>query len=100
MNKSKAPVLFYDPHPGIAGAGIRLPESICIAAKEIDGREMEISDAMKIIQDAADILVIDKQFGIAKVKDEKDYDFISLSLVEGLDDDSYPKHSFRVIRYK
>lgn len=87
---------FYDPHPG---ASIALPEIISLVAKGISGKEMEIADVVRIIQDAADTLVADGSFGDAKVEDQKDY--ISLTLVEGEGGaEDFPRHSFRVIRYK
>jgi hypothetical protein len=88
---------FYDPHPGRAGAAIRLPDVVRLVAKGMDGKEMELDKAMDIIQDAANSLVSDGTFGHAQVADHEDY--IGLTLCEG-DEGSYPKHSFRVIRYK
>lgn len=90
---------FYDPHPGRTGAGIALPEIIQLIAKGLDGKEMEVSDAVRIIQDAANALVSDEFFGDAKVEDHKEY--IGLVLTEGEGGvEDFPKHTFRVIRYR
>lgn len=88
---------FYDPHPGFAGAAIRLPDVVRLVAKGMDGKTMELDKAMDIIQDAANNLVADGTFGSAEVMDHENY--IGLTLCDG-DEMSYPKHSFRVIRYK
>lgn len=90
---------FYDPHPGQGGASIKLPESIVLVAKELDGKQIKVSDAVKIIQDAADILVLSRLFGNAKTEDRKDCITITLTEGEGRAED-FPKHSFRIIRYK
>jgi hypothetical protein len=90
---------FYDPHPGLAGASARLPEVISIAAKELDGKEMEIPDAVKILQDAADVVISAKEYGSAKVEARNEY--IGLTLIAGAGGkNDYPQHHFRVIRYK
>lgn len=92
---------FYDPHPGIAGAAIKLPEVISIAVKKLDGKEMEISDAVKIIQEAANVVIAKKQFGSAKVEVQKEYKCIGVTLVAGKGGkNDFPKHKFRVIRFK
>ena len=90
---------FYDPHPGLAGASARLPEVILIAAKELDGKEMELSDACLLIQEAADVVIANKEYGSAKVEVYDEY--IGLKLVAGAGGaNDYPRHHFRVIRYK
>lgn len=88
---------FYDPHPGFAGAAIRLPDVVRLVAEGMDGKTMELDKAMDILQDAANSLVADGTFGHAAVMDHEDY--IGLMLCEG-DEGTYPKHSFRVIRFK
>jgi hypothetical protein len=90
---------FYDPHPGRAGASIALPEIVLLVARGLDGKEMEVPDAVRIIQDAANDLVADGTFGDAKVEDHKEYIGLMLTEGEGGAED-FPKHSFRVIRYK
>ena len=88
---------FYDPHPGRAGAAIKLPDVVRLVAKGLDGKEMEVAEAVRILQDTANTLVSDGSFGDAQVADHGDY--IGLMLTEG-DEYAYPKHSFRLIRYK
>ena len=90
---------FYDPHPGKGGASIELPESIVLAVKELDGKEIKVSDAVKTIQNVADLLVSNRLFGNAKAEDQKDCIILTLTEGEGRIED-FPKHSFRVIRYK
>jgi hypothetical protein len=97
---------FFDPHPGRAGAAIRLPDVVRLVAKGMDGKEMELEKAVSILQDAANNLVADGSFGEAVVEAhdsvlDSDEGYIGLMLTEGDgDEQSYPKHSFRVIRFK
>lgn len=90
---------FYDPHPGFAGAAIRLPDVVRLVANGMVGKEMEVEKAIGILQDAANNLVADGTFNMAEVTDHPDHAYIGLMLSEG-DEGTYPKHSFRVIRYK
>lgn len=92
---------FYDPHPGRAGAAIRLPDVVRLVANGLVDKEMEVEKAVGILQDAANGLVADGSFGAAKVEDRPEHEYIALWLTEGDgEEDKYPKHSFRVIRYK
>ena len=98
---------FYDPHPGFAGAAIRLPDVVRLVAKGMDGKEMEMEKAVGILQDAANNLIADGSFGEAVVEAHTstlggpDDGYIGLMLTEGDgDENSYPKHSFRLIRFK
>jgi hypothetical protein len=97
---------FFDPHPGFAGAAIRLPDVVRLVAKGMSGKEMELEKAVSVLQDAANNLVADGSFGEAVVKAhdsvlDSDEGYIGLMLTEGDGDgQSYPKHSFRVIRFK
>lgn len=92
-------ILLYDPHPGLKSISVALPEIILLVARGLDGKEMEISDAIQIIQDAADTLVSNGYFCESIIEDHKDQNYLGLSLTEN-NPNGFPKHSFRVIRYK
>ena len=49
---------FYDPHPGFAGAAIKIPDVVRLVANAMNGKEMEVADAVRILQDAANTLVM------------------------------------------
>lgn len=92
---------FYDPHPGFAGAAIRLPEVVRLVANGMVDKEMEVEKAVSILQDAANTLVSDGDFGSAKVADHPNYQYIGLMLSDDEEGgDKYPSHSFCLIRYK
>lgn len=78
---------FFDPHPGFAGAAIRIPEPIRLIANELDGKTMSLRDAVKRIESA----------GIGKVNVVPKYTYIALWLGS---DPNKRQHMFRVIRYR
>jgi hypothetical protein len=84
-------VRFFDPHPGFGGAMIALPEPFVSLAKELDGQEMTLVEAVAKIE-----AVIEKSGLPMKVRIVDKYEFISVDLGEG---DGYPRHSWRLIRY-
>ncbi len=77
---------FFDPHPGLAGALIPIPEKVRKIANELDGKSMSLREAIALIQ------AVTK----GAVSVAKKFDFISLEITEK----SGVRHMFRVIRFK
>jgi len=84
----KQKVQLYDPHPGFAGASARLPESMRIAAEDLNGQKMSLEDTLDALQPIAQQLncqvrIVDK------------YNYIGFLWQEG-----DCKHLYRLLRYK
>ena len=77
---------FYDPHPGLMGAMIPIPEAVRKVANELNGKRMTLEEAAVRLQavTSGEIAVI------------KEYKYISLQIKEG----NGTIHEFRVIRFK
>lgn len=45
---------FYDPHPGIGGAIVSLPEHLRIVANYLDGKDLPLEESQQLIQEAID----------------------------------------------
>lgn len=80
---------FYDPHPGLAGASIPIPEAVRLVANNLAEREfVELNEAVQQIQNAC-----------PEGKVHVFEDMISLrvgQIQHGML--TYPQHSWRVIR--
>lgn len=84
-------VELFDPHPGFAGAAIRIPQPIKEIADELDGKVMPLKEAVERLRGA----------GIGEIKIVPDYQYIALTLgVVNLPGGEVPRHLFRVIRYR
>lgn len=44
--------IFYDPHPGLAGCSERLPDPVKTVADWLDGKVLEVSEAVELISQA------------------------------------------------
>lgn len=84
-------VRFYDPHPGMLGAAIPLPEHVRIIAQSLDGTRGDLDEAMEQIRDA----VWDIQH--ASVSVSIGYAMIVLTIGSM---ENPPIHSWRVIRFR
>jgi hypothetical protein len=97
-------VRFYSPHPGLAGAAIRLPKLLKDVADSLDGIDGTVEDVVRLFEKAGKILVKNKSFGkvAVKVVDKSiDEPFIMATLYEGDGNEKkYPCHSFKVISYE
>ncbi|MBI5420846.1 MAG: hypothetical protein HZA35_00860 [Parcubacteria group bacterium] len=85
MNEVK---MFYDPHPGFAGAAIAIPHEVRRVANELNGNMVSLGEAVARIQAVTN----------GKVEVVERYQFIALHLkqiVFGIQ----CEHYFRVIRY-
>ena len=40
---------FFDPHPGLLGAQVPIPEHVRIVAEHLDGKSMELDEAVQMI---------------------------------------------------
>ena len=103
MGNHNKQVELFDPHPGSLGAAIRLPGPILRKVTELAGKIMDLDEAVKLIQEAADKCVGKEAFYAAKVEaHDSKFDgadgYISVRLRET--EEKYPCHSFRAIRYK
>ncbi len=77
---------FFDPHPGLAGARIPIPEKVRMVANELSGKSMTLCEAVARIQAATS----------GKVSIANNYDFILLEIIEA----NGVRHGFRVVRFK
>lgn len=77
---------FYDPHPGLAGCSVRIPEPIRLIANEISGSRMSLRQAVFLIRAATT--------GI--VEAVEDMGMITLRIEES----TGQIHSWRVIRFR
>lgn len=75
--------IFFDPHPGFAGAAIPMPTLIKAVADELNGKRMRLSDAVAKIQAATE--------GRVSIQDG----WISLMIHT----EKGASHMFRVIRF-
>ena len=78
---------FYDPHPGLAGAVIPIPEPVRKVANELVGQTMTLQEALEKIKAVTDgnVSVVER------------HNFIGLEIEEA---ETNRRHSFRVIRFK
>ena len=81
---------FYDPHPGLAGCPVRLPEHVRIVAEWLDGQRMTIKSAIDQLVAATSETDLTVQF-----RDCEGW----ISMKVGTWDDP-PMNCWRVIRYK
>jgi len=77
---------FFDPHPGLAGAMIPIPEAVRKIANNLNGKSMPLRKAVTRIKAATK--------GTVRVVDR--FEFIYLELAES----NGVRHGFRVIRFK
>lgn len=89
-NNSDKIVSFHDPHPGLAGCPVPLPEHLRLTANWLNGCTMSIGEAVQIITDTIDDAGI--QRATLKVYD----DWIGLQIETP---ESFI-HSWRLIRFK
>ena len=77
----------FDPHPGLAGCMVRIPEAVRLVANELDGQDVPIAEAVAKIQAACPG---------GEVKDSPNHGMICLTV------ENFPgmQHSWRVIRYQ
>lgn len=87
--KSRQQVKFYDPHPGLKGAMMRIPEPMRKIAKSLDNKVMTLNEAVKKISPIAE------KFG-GEIKVIYQWEFILFELKEK--DDTI--HGYRLIRYE
>lgn len=76
--------LFFNPHPGFAGAAIPIPSAVKAVADELDGQRMPLREAVNKIQAVT----------TGKVKAVPKYSYIGLDIA-----DSSARHFFNVINY-
>ena len=81
-----APRLFYDPHPGRAGAAIPIPSAVKAAAEAMDGMTLPLSAALRAF----------RLLGIGTIDVVPEHSYISLRI----GGNGRPEHCFRVIRYR
>lgn len=81
-------VTFFDPHPGFAGALIRLPEPIRRVAASLDGQSMTLKQALKKFRAVTD----------GELEVDRHYKYIALTLKPKTKNDL--EHGFRLIRYR
>lgn len=77
-------VRLYDPHPGFAGAAIRIPEPVRLVANDLDGKTMTLKEAVGKIKSVTN----------GKVFPSEEHSFIALRLHNG-----GLIHMFRVLRF-
>lgn len=77
-------VRLYDPHPGFAGAAIRIPEPVRLVANDLDGKTMTLKEAVEKIKSVTD----------GRVYPSEEHSFIALRLHKG-----GLIHMFRVLRF-
>ena len=77
---------FFDPHPGLAGAIVPIPEAVKKVANNLNGKSMTLREAV------ARIKAVTK--GTVRVVDR--FEFIYLEHTES----NGVQHGFRVIRFK
>jgi len=75
---------FYDPHPGLLGATIPIPEPVRLVAEKLNGQTIGLDKAVRQIQEVTD--------GKVCVSD----DCVGLDLKMG----NGVRYLFRVIRFK
>ncbi len=95
-------VYLYDPHPGYGGAMISLPKPIKKVVDSLNGKAMELNEAIEKIKEAAENLgyasvEVEAHDKTDSVLSNANYSFICLTLREG---DPYPAHAFRAICFK
>lgn len=81
-------VEFYDPHPGLAGCPVRLPEAVRLVADSLSGKIGSVQEAKELIIDAVDT---DLPFEV-KVEDT-----CILLMIGNFD---IGKHCWNVIKYR
>lgn len=82
------PRVFFDPHPGFAGAAVPIPQKIKEVADELSGQTMSLREAVKRLRAV--------QVGSIEVAAERN--FIKLSLTDS--GGRYIEHMFCVIKYR
>ena len=86
--------LFYDPHPGLMGCDIPVPDNVLSLIQKIDGKKADISDVIKTIKRTAgkgfrveisgDMIVM-RDGSVSDMLDKKN---------------TKPIHSWRLLRFK
>ena len=77
---------FFDPHPGLAGAMIPIPEAVRKVANNLNGKSMTLREAVARIQ------AVTK--GTIRVVERYKFIYLELPGSGGI------RHGFRVIRFK
>lgn len=77
-------VRLYDPHPGLAGALIPIPEPVRLVANGLNGKTMTLKEAVEKIKSVTD----------GRVYPSEEHSFIALRLHKG-----GVEHMFRVLRF-
>lgn len=85
-------VKFHDPHPGLMGCSIPLPEHLRITAQWLDGQTMTVDEAIQCFKDSASeherpiVVTIEQDCILIKMGSFKDR--------------RYPVHCWRAMRFK
>jgi hypothetical protein len=79
-------VEFYDPHPGIGGAAIPMPEHLRIVAQWLVGQRMSVEEAMQCFRDVAEAI---------RVRTYQDCILVEMGSLDDL-----PMHGWRAIRFR
>lgn len=86
------PVEFYDPHPGLAGCTVRIPESVKLVANELNGTVATLNVAIQKIKDSLPIDI----HSVFLVSVSFKHNMITLDEKR---EDGY-ENSWRVLRYR
>jgi len=90
---------FYNPHPGLLGCPLPLPEAIVQAAAHIDGKTETIDVVLDVLCAAVDRSDSEWRRAELKVHYGEGLDFIILEVERKCDRDSV-SHGWRVICFK
>ena len=82
-------VTFYDPHPGLAGCPVPIPDVVKRVADELNGQSLPLAEAIERIQRVAgggvDVALNERHIGLS---------------LPGILDGHACTHSWRVIRFR
>jgi hypothetical protein len=100
-------VTFFDPHPGLMGALAPIPEPVRLLAQELDGKTLQLEDALQRISAACPEGIVEamprERAPTSFLADLGDRKFCYISLKMGSikirEDVFLPQHSWRVIKY-
>ena len=80
--------VFYDPHPGFAGAAVPIPQKIKQVADALSGQTMSLREAVKRL----------RAVRVGQIDVVAEPNFIRLSLTDS--GGRYLEHAFCVIKYR